>query len=458
MAAMALGRGRLASVAHCGTRSCGCGLGAALRYGGRSPAPAAPGAAALPAVTSSRRLSTVSQQPPPTTDRELLTADGGVVKTILATGSGSRPVVGMEVTAHYVGTLADGTVFDSSRQAGRTALTFKLGEGRVIKGWEVAIAAMQKGEKATITLQPEYAYGANGAPPKIGPNAVLDFELELLDFHPPAAAAAPIQVNVTVPEGAEPGQKLRVQVPDGRTVVVTVPPGAPPGAQLQVQVAPAPAPAPAAAAPAPSPAAAPAARPPPVHGELLSSPEGPSALIFTRAHGSLTSWENGDVERTFDNGPPWRAAVCSSEEAVMDGGGQHYAQFTVKHQMIAMHFGIVRPSYGVKNGKDPHNTAGCCFYDAIDGRRWWPDGDSDSESVADRSAKGGWEGQAGANVGDRIGFLLDLDVGSLTVYKNDERLGLMVREGLRGPLCWAASLYNQNDRVRIEQRTDRTAP
>ena len=113
-----------------------------------------------------------------------LTDDGGVVKRVVTAGSGGRPDSGDEVTAHYVGKLqADGTVFDSSVERD-SPFSFKLGEGKVIKGWEVALAAMQKGEKAIITLQPDYAYGAAGAPPKIPANAVLEFEIELLDFHP----------------------------------------------------------------------------------------------------------------------------------------------------------------------------------------------------------------------------------------------------------------------------------
>ena len=96
---------------------------------------------------------------------------------------GKSPLASTPCECHYAGTLIDGTEFDSSR-ARESPFTFKLGEGKVIKGWEIAIAAMQKGEKAVITLQPEYAYGANGAPPKISPNAVLEFEIELLDFHP----------------------------------------------------------------------------------------------------------------------------------------------------------------------------------------------------------------------------------------------------------------------------------
>ena len=57
--------------------------------------------------------------------------------------------------------------------------------------------------------------------------------------------------------------------------------------------------------------------------------------------------------------------------------------------------------------------------------------------------------QSARKQGDRIGMLLDLDQGSMTVWKNDERLGVMLAEGLRGPLCWAASLF-LDDSARIE--------
>ena len=53
-----------------------------------------------------------------------------------------------------------------------------------------------------------------------------------------------------------------------------------------------------------------------------------------------------------------------------------------------------------------------------------------------------WEGTQGAKQGDRIGVLLDLDQGSMTVRKNDEKLGVMQAEGLSGPLCWAVSVYH----------------
>mmetsp|Transcript_38322 Transcript_38322/g.105559 ORF Transcript_38322/g.105559 Transcript_38322/m.105559 type:complete len:669 (-) Transcript_38322:81-2087(-) len=91
-----------------------------------------------------------------------------------------KPKAGDDVTVHYVGTLAsDGTVFDSSR-ARDTPFVFTLGIGQVIKGWDLGVATMKKGEVAKFTLQPEFAYGEQGAPPKIPPDATLVFEVELI--------------------------------------------------------------------------------------------------------------------------------------------------------------------------------------------------------------------------------------------------------------------------------------
>ena len=62
-----------------------------------------------------------------------------------------------------------------------------------------------------------------------------------------------------------------------------------------------------------------------------------------------------------------------------------------------------------------------------------------------------WEGmQTAKEQGDRIGMLLDLDQGSITVWTNDEKLGVMVAEGLRGPLCWAFAMHQQGASARIE--------
>jgi FK506-binding protein 4/5 len=93
-----------------------------------------------------------------------------------------KPKAGDEVSVHYVGTLkSDGSEFDSSRSRG-TPFQFTLGKGQVIKGWDLGVATMKKGEVAKFTLAPEFAYGEGGSPPKIPENATLVFEVELLGW------------------------------------------------------------------------------------------------------------------------------------------------------------------------------------------------------------------------------------------------------------------------------------
>lgn len=111
-----------------------------------------------------------------------LTDDGGVVKEILVKGDGwQRPEFGDDVQMHYKGSLVDGTIFDSSYERD-APFSFKLGDGKVIKGWDIVGKTMAKGEKARVTLKPEYGYGAEGSPPKIPPNSTLIFEMELLSW------------------------------------------------------------------------------------------------------------------------------------------------------------------------------------------------------------------------------------------------------------------------------------
>jgi len=113
---------------------------------------------------------------------EDICSDRGLLKKIIKKGEGWKtPSKGSEVYVHYVGKLLDGTVFDSSRERNEQ-FTFKLGEGQVIKGWDKGVAEMKKGEIALLTCKPEYAYGTNGMPPKIPPNATLQFEVELLGW------------------------------------------------------------------------------------------------------------------------------------------------------------------------------------------------------------------------------------------------------------------------------------
>ncbi|KAG0270958.1 FK506 binding protein proline rotamase rapamycin-binding protein [Linnemannia exigua] len=107
----------------------------------------------------------------------------GVTKTIISKGDGINfPKQGDTVTMHYVGTLADGSKFDSSRDRNKPFVT-QIGIGRVIKGWDEGVPQMTLGEKAVLNITPDYGYGADGYPPVIPQNAHLTFEVELLKIN-----------------------------------------------------------------------------------------------------------------------------------------------------------------------------------------------------------------------------------------------------------------------------------
>lgn len=91
-----------------------------------------------------------------------------------------RPDLDMYVEVHYTGTLLDGTVFDSSRDRG-SPVVFQI--NRVIPGWQEALVGMRKGERRTLIIPPELAYGDRGVPQAgILPGAFLIFDVELLQF------------------------------------------------------------------------------------------------------------------------------------------------------------------------------------------------------------------------------------------------------------------------------------
>jgi FKBP-type peptidyl-prolyl cis-trans isomerase len=109
-----------------------------------------------------------------------VTLASGLVYTELAVGSGGPPHPGEALTAHYTGKLEDGTEFDSSRDA--NPIVFVLGAGEVIPGWEEGFASMKEGGRRRLTIPPGLAYGSQGQPPAIPPDATLVFDVELLQI------------------------------------------------------------------------------------------------------------------------------------------------------------------------------------------------------------------------------------------------------------------------------------
>ena len=98
---------------------------------------------------------------------------------ILAEGAGAGAQSGQTIAVHYTGKFADGKEFDSSVKR-NVPFTFQLGQGRVIKGWDLGVVGMKVGEERKLTIPFELAYGADGFPPTIPPKATLTYVISLL--------------------------------------------------------------------------------------------------------------------------------------------------------------------------------------------------------------------------------------------------------------------------------------
>jgi len=112
--------------------------------------------------------------------KEVLTTASGLKYVYIEKGNGPQAENGKTVDVHYTGYLMDGRKFDSSVERG-DPISFPLGQGMVIKGWEEGIALMKVGDKMRIIIPSELGYGANGAGGVIPPNATLVFDVELMD-------------------------------------------------------------------------------------------------------------------------------------------------------------------------------------------------------------------------------------------------------------------------------------
>lgn len=109
-----------------------------------------------------------------------VTTASGLRYTDTKVGTGTEAKAGQTAVVHYTGWLTDGTKFDSSKDRGQP-LSFPLGAGRVIKGWDEGVQGMKVGGTRKLTIPANLGYGEQGAGGVIPPNATLVFEVDLLE-------------------------------------------------------------------------------------------------------------------------------------------------------------------------------------------------------------------------------------------------------------------------------------
>ncbi|MBN2668179.1 MAG: FKBP-type peptidyl-prolyl cis-trans isomerase [Bacteroidales bacterium] len=111
--------------------------------------------------------------------KDTITLESGLKMIPVLTNNQQKPTNGQTVDVHYSGYLTDGTMFDSSIKRAEP-ISFILGQGKVIKGWDEALTHMKIGEKYRVIIPSDLAYGERGAGGVIPPNATLIFDMQLV--------------------------------------------------------------------------------------------------------------------------------------------------------------------------------------------------------------------------------------------------------------------------------------
>jgi FKBP-type peptidyl-prolyl cis-trans isomerase len=152
----------------------------------------------------------------------VVTLPDGLQYKVITDGNGLMPAAADTVSVNYRGTFIDGTEFDGSERAGHPV---QFQANQVIPGWTEALTHMKAGSKWQLFIPSELAYGTMGRPPRIPPNAVLIFEVELVSVQPaatppPASAVQNAQpltsdiIKVPSKEEMDKGAKIEVIKPE----------------------------------------------------------------------------------------------------------------------------------------------------------------------------------------------------------------------------------------------------
>jgi peptidylprolyl isomerase len=120
------------------------------------------------------------RRPPRISSSAAITTPSGLTYLITKKGTGPQLKAGDTVVLNYTGTLTNGVKFDSSHDRNEP-LSFKLGAGKVIKGYDEGLSKLHVGDHAILIIPGKLAYGPRGVPDVIPPNATLIFIIEVLD-------------------------------------------------------------------------------------------------------------------------------------------------------------------------------------------------------------------------------------------------------------------------------------
>ena len=130
-----------------------------------------------------------------------ITDDGKIRKKIIKEGEGEIINENKEVVVNYIGKV-NGKIFQQTK---KEPFHFTIGNNEVIKGWEIGIKTMKKGEKSEFIIEPEYAYGNNTYDNLIPPNSTINFEIELLEINPPIKKL----IDMDLPEKINRAKKIK---------------------------------------------------------------------------------------------------------------------------------------------------------------------------------------------------------------------------------------------------------
>jgi FKBP-type peptidyl-prolyl cis-trans isomerase len=176
------------SIAALGLTAAGCGGGknssAADKYAAKAESEAPPKAPPPPSAPKAQTVTPSAGEASLDKKPKVPKGSGAAPKQLVAqdliVGKGPAVKNGDKVSVQYVGVLyKNGKEFDSSWSRKKQAFDFTLGNGQVIKGWDQGVLGMQAGGRRKLIIPASLAYGAQGSPPKIGPNEPLIFDIDL---------------------------------------------------------------------------------------------------------------------------------------------------------------------------------------------------------------------------------------------------------------------------------------